>query len=64
MRLRYKASMKKDKDKDPLIRKSVSLRESVWNAVRQLMEEENLGSEAEAIRRMITEYLKSTKGKA
>jgi hypothetical protein len=56
--------MKKDKDKDPLIRKSVSLRESVWNAVRQLMEEENLGSEAEAIRRMITEYLKSTKGKA
>jgi hypothetical protein len=49
------------KDDDPLTRKSVSLRQSVWEEVEAYRKAERLGSEAEAIRRLILDQLKAVR---
>ena len=48
-----------EQDKDPLVRKSVSLRKSVWDEIEAYKQEEKLGSEAEAVRRLVLDQLKA-----
>ena len=45
-------------DLDPLVRKSVSLRRSMWEEIEAYRASERLGSEAETVRRLLVEQLK------
>ena len=47
------------KEPDPMIRKSVSLRRSVWEDIENYRRTERLGTEAEALRRLVQDRLKA-----
>jgi Arc/MetJ-type ribon-helix-helix transcriptional regulator len=51
------------KPDDPLVRKSVSLRKSVWDEIEAYKVAGRFASEAEAIRRLLSDRLKSEEKK-
>jgi hypothetical protein len=48
-------------DEDLLVRKSVSIRQSMWTEIEDYRKSERLGSEAEALRLVINAGLKALK---
>jgi hypothetical protein len=48
-----------EEDADPMVRKTVSLRQSEWKNVELYKRHERLGSEAEAVRRLVHDQLKA-----
>lgn len=53
-----------EKDSDPIIRKTISLRESLWREIEAFQRREATATLAEAIRRLLSEALRAARRRA
>jgi hypothetical protein len=60
----YKGRMSKPAPPEPVTRKTVALPESMWREIADFRFAERIGSEAEAVRRLLVAALKAEKRKA